>query len=133
MLTPNTQEAPAIKSRERRGEDRVDVQLNITIESESNFFMGFSQNISEGGLFIATHDHKDVGDKLTISFGLPDGQSVIEARCEVCWVREFNPTMPFMTPGMGVRFLDLSPWDHERVQDFCAELREAMFIDMDMD
>ena len=34
---------------------RHDVELEVTMESESNFYMGLTENLSEGGIFIATH------------------------------------------------------------------------------
>lgn len=120
-----------LTGKERRVVPRVDVELSVTVESESNFFNGFSENISEGGLFIATHDYKPVGERVTIRVALPDDGETIVVDCAVCWVREYNPEIPHMTPGMGVRFLNLSPWDTERVEDFCASLRDPMFIDLD--
>ncbi len=116
---------------ERRRQRRIDVELTIDIESESNFYTGFSENISEGGVFIATHDYKPMGSRVNVRLALPDGGVPLDVECEVCWVREYNPVIPSMIPGMGLQFLNLSPWDHERVQAFVESLREPMFIDLD--
>lgn len=117
---------------ERRTQNRVDVELVISIESDSNFFTGFSENISEGGLFIATYDYKPMGEVFWLEFQLPELSHKVRTRCEVCWVREYNPALPEMIPGMGVRFLDLENMDQGFVQRFCDQLREPMFIDLDL-
>ena len=132
MFITSAGSSPSQSAMERRIQPRLDVELSISFESESNFFMGFSMNISEGGLFIATHDYKPIGDALTVRFDIPDEGKPIDVRCQVCWVREYNSMTPDTIPGMGVQFTDLSPWDHERIQDFCESLREPMFIDLDM-
>jgi uncharacterized protein (TIGR02266 family) len=117
---------------ERRTQNRVDVELVISIESDSNFFTGFSENISEGGLFIATYDYKTMGEVFWLEFQLPELSYKVRTRCEVCWVREYNPGLPEMIPGMGVRFLDLEMQDQGFVQRFCDQLREPMFIDLEL-
>jgi uncharacterized protein (TIGR02266 family) len=129
---PSTPETSATaKGAERRIQDRIDVEIKLTIESESNFFSGFTQNISEGGLFVATHDYKPIGHETLIRFSLPDQGEPVVVKCRVCWVREYNSMAPDMIPGMGLRFMDLGPWDAERIQDFCESLREPLFIDLD--
>ncbi len=117
---------------ERRTQNRIDVELVVTIESDSNFFSGFSENISEGGLFISTYDYKPRGTVFELVFQLPDLDKKILTRCEVCWIREYNPSVPDMVPGMGVRFLDLDKEAQDSVLRFCQQLREPMFIDLDL-
>jgi uncharacterized protein (TIGR02266 family) len=131
MFFTSPQSSPSQSAVNRRTQNRIDVELSITFESESNFFVGFSTNISEGGLFIATHDCKRVGSTLQVRFAIPDDSGPVDVNCAVRWVREYNPMAPDMIPGMGVEFTDLSPWDLERVQSFCDGLREPMFIDLD--
>ena len=75
---------------ERRTQDRVDIELEISVNSESNFFNGFSENISEGGLFVATYNYKEQGDTMEIEFSLPDGGDPIQIKC-YCYSR---PTQP---------------------------------------
>jgi uncharacterized protein (TIGR02266 family) len=116
---------------ERRTQLRVDVELVVSIESDSNFFSGFSENISEGGLFIATYDYKPLGAVFALEFQLPELSHKIKTRVQVQWVREYNPAVPDMIPGMGVRFMDLDARDVGFVQRFCEQLREPMFIDLD--
>ena len=122
---------PLGETSERRTQNRIDVELIVSIESDSNFFSGFSENISEGGLFIATYDYKPLGSTFVLEFQLPELSHKIKTRCVVRWVRDYNPSVPEMVPGMGVEFLDIVDRDQDYVLRFCEQLREPMFIDLD--
>jgi uncharacterized protein (TIGR02266 family) len=115
----------------RRVANRVDVELEITVNSESNFFTGFSENISEGGLFVATYNHKQRGEKVDIELDLPDGGDTIKIQCIVRWTREYNQMCPDMVPGMGLQFIGLTPLEEDRITHFVRTERDPMFVDMD--
>ena len=51
MTTPTI---PAPKTAESRQFTRVPFTVEVSVASEHNFFTGFTSNISEGGVFIAT-------------------------------------------------------------------------------
>ena len=114
-----------------RGHQRVDATLEVTLESESNFFSGFATNISEGGIFVATHSLQPVRSRLCVALSLPNHPEPFEVQCEVCWLREYNDMIPDMTPGMGVRFLELEDSSEAwgAISEFCRDLREPLFHD----
>jgi uncharacterized protein (TIGR02266 family) len=116
---------PQTRGLDRRVHSRVRVDLDVTLSSEHNFFTGFAENLSEGGLFIATHEYLDVGTELDVTFRLPGGRE-IASRARVCWVREYNPDSVGVSPGMGVQFLDLRADDQAAVLAFLRQ-REPMF------
>src|SRR5204862_183615 len=66
---------------------RVKVTVEVTLESEHNFYTGFLQNLSTGGLFVATHDLHSTGAELEVQFTLPDQPDPCEAVARVRWVR----------------------------------------------
>ncbi|MBN1772714.1 MAG: TIGR02266 family protein [Deltaproteobacteria bacterium] len=101
----------------RRTARRLPLDVDIGFQSETNFYVGFSEDISEGGLFVATYDFLPLGSRLAVNFTLPDGH-VVRAESEVRWVREHNPRTPEMMPGMGVQFLDLTGEDRSAVERF---------------
>src|SRR5690349_20071586 len=88
----------------RRIHPRFAVDLDVSLSSEHNFYSGFAENISSGGVFIATHIAKRIGERLAISVNLPDGRPI---RCtgEVRWVRMYSEHSN-VPPGLGIRFLD---------------------------
>ncbi len=122
-LTDVTDEPIALteeSGHERRSFIRRSVEVDIGIHSDTNFFTGFSQDISSGGLFIATYDILSLGTELNINFRLPDGP-VLSLNGKVRWVREYNETAQDMEPGMGVEFKKLSPDDRQAINLFISD------------
>ncbi|HEX7670533.1 MAG TPA: TIGR02266 family protein, partial [Polyangiaceae bacterium] len=97
--------------------------------SEHNFYAGFAENISSGGLFIATHVLKPVGEKLEISVNLPDRAEAIRCMGEVRWVRDYSERSN-VPPGLGIRFIGLPAPDAEAIERFLKD-REPLFYDED--
>ncbi len=109
---------------ERRSHPRVKVHTEVTLESESNFFAGFAEDISAGGLFVATHDYATVGTPVDLTFTI-DGEP-IRAQAIVRWVRELDDKNPDMPPGMGVMFTSLPEGAQESIVRF-VQGREPLF------
>lgn len=112
-----------------RRHPRHDVELDVTMESESNFYMGLTENLSEGGIFIATHVLKPLGTIIGVSFKLPDEEEPIKATGSVRWVREYSETSD-ASPGLGVRFEQLSTEQYQQIHRFLAA-RDPLFFDED--
>ena len=112
---------------ERRHAERIPVDAEVGFQSDTNFFMGFSEDISTGGLFIATFDTRPLGAVMNLNFTLPDGH-LISVDGVVRWIREYNDTSPDVTPGMGVQFENLRREDKVAIEHFITE-RPAMFYD----
>lgn len=82
---------------------RFDIEARITVASETNFYTGFTQNISEGGVFVAMSDPPAVGQIVRVHVHLAEGRAV-NATGEVRWHRlnEFDEVV-----GAGVQFVAL--------------------------
>ena len=111
----------------RRVHERTALSLDVTLEGDHNFFTGLTENISEGGLFIATHVLRDVGAQLVVEFTLPTRPTPVRATCEVRWLRIYSETSD-APPGMGLRFLDLSEADKASISQFVS-CRSPIFWD----
>jgi len=81
---------------------RLNIDTKLGLDSDTHFYTGFSENITEGGIFVATFNLAPIGSKILVSFTLPDGHQVT-ARGRVQWIREYNPAHPDQVPGMGIR------------------------------
>lgn len=103
------------------------VEAEVTATSEHNFFMGFSENLSEGGLFIATHSPREVGALVSIEFTLPGLNYKVCVVGEVRWTRLFSESSD-APPGMGVRFIEISDEDAKAIRDF-VNRRAPIFWD----
>jgi uncharacterized protein (TIGR02266 family) len=109
-----------------RSSPRANLTAEVDLSSDTNFFSGFSTDIADGGLFIATLSVLPVGSLVGVSFTMPSGAK-IEAKGEVRWVRALDERAPTMFPGMGIRFVELSAAAKKTIADFVAE-REPMFF-----
>ena len=117
--------APAPK-KPQRSSARVKMQAAVDFTSDNNFFNGFSANISDGGLFVATVNLLPLGTEVDLSFSLPSGDR-IDAHGVVQWVREVNDQLPDAFPGMGVQFAQLAPAAQSAIAQFLAQ-RDPLFF-----
>jgi uncharacterized protein (TIGR02266 family) len=108
-----------------RSAARFPLQTQVDLSSDSNVFTGFSTNLSEGGLFVATLSVLPVGTPVDLTFTLP-GKVKISVRGEVRWIREIDDRTPDVFPGVGVRFLDLTAEASAALHRFVAS-REPLF------
>ena len=118
--------APMPDAGHRREHSRFHVDLDVTVGSDHNFYAGFAENLSAGGVFIATHKLKPVGSSIELTINLPDGIQV-RATGEVRWIRVFNEQSD-TPPGMGVRFNGLAEASVALIQSFLAR-RDPLFFD----
>ena len=120
---------PVAGEPQQRRAERHDIEVSVDFESDSNFYAGLTQNISTGGLFIATHRIRKVGERINLKFTLPGASKAIEVETEVRWIRENSSLMRTeSSPGMGVRFIDMAPADAQTIQKF-LESRESLLYD----
>ena len=116
-------------SAQRRTHPRYSVDLDVSLGSDHNFYSGFAENLSAGGIFVATHLLKPVGSQIEVTIHVPDSEVPIRGRGEVRWIREYNERSD-TPPGMGIRFYALEANAIEGIQAFLAQ-REPLFFDED--
>lgn len=123
---PSAAPTQVAKPQGRRALARVRMQAAVDLQSDSNFFTGFSTNISEGGLFVATVQALPLGTEVDLGFSLPGGKK-IAVKGRVRWTREVNDQTPEIFPGVGIQFVDLDPQVAQALQQFVSA-REPMFF-----
>lgn len=114
---------------DRRGAERVEVRAAVTMTSDSNLYVGFMADLSEGGVFIATHELLPMGEVVDLRLELPDGGDPIEVTAEVRWQRPVSDAANDMMPGFGARFVDMSDDDRARLEAFLRERDPVFFPD----
>ena len=115
---------------ERRSSARYQVQVEVGLQTESNFYTGLTQDLSGGGIFVATHQIRHVGERIKVLLTLPGQGETFEILTEVRWVRDTSFSRSPDDPGMGLRFLEMSPDAKKAVADFLTQ-RESLFFDED--
>jgi uncharacterized protein (TIGR02266 family) len=115
---------------ERRQQPRFAVAVQVTMESEHNFYTGLTQDLSGGGLFVATHNIRPIGERVHLRFTLPTARDPIDALTEVRWIRPTPVAGGGGEAGMGLRFLSLAQPAQEAIKAFLRQ-RESLFYDVD--
>jgi uncharacterized protein (TIGR02266 family) len=105
----------------------INISTMLNIDTDHHFYNGFSENIEEGGIFVATFDPKPVDAQVVVNFKLPGGVP-ITAQGVVHFVREYNPLSPSTAPGMGVKFTHLLEKDKKAIESY-LEMRAPIFYD----
>jgi uncharacterized protein (TIGR02266 family) len=115
---------------ERRAEARLEMEVEVGLESDHNFYTGLTQDISSGGLFIATRITHRVGDRIRVRFTLPGRKEPIVAEAEVRWMRDPMHMRTDAPEGIGLRFVELNDDIRGEIGKF-LEHRESLYYDVD--
>jgi len=103
---------------EPRGRPQVTrVEVNVSLVSEHNFFVGVTRRLDSGGVFISTALPPPVGTRLQLRLGLPDGRK-LDLEGEVQFVREKSAITGRQPSGCGVKLLGLPVWAIDAIDRF---------------
>lgn len=100
---------------DRRSAGRVDVTWAVDCRAGDTFLYASITNISELGIFVATRNPLEIGTRLILSFSPPGAQEAFILNGVVQWVNPVRALSENLNPGMGVRFVDLTAEDRERL------------------
>ena len=92
-----------------RKHPRVLIRALVDYESQDTYLYDYSENLSQGGIFIHTDKPLDVGDRIELRFSLPDVEKVFEILGEVKWINAEKKQRAL--PGMGIEFMNLNEED----------------------
>jgi len=116
---------------ERRSSTRFDVTWSVDCETEDTFLYASIANISELGIFVRTTDPLGTGTQLRLRFVPPDASEPFVLQGTVQWVNRVRLMHDNPNPGMGIRFINLTLDDRERLVATIrtiAYLRESVAI-----
>lgn len=100
--------------RERREHRRYPTSIAVDYADGDTFLFAYLQNISEMGIFVRTEEPLPLGTQLRMRFQQDAGEPFV-LRGEVAWINPVRARGENLNPGMGVRFIDLTPERRERV------------------
>ncbi|HEX4629259.1 MAG TPA: PilZ domain-containing protein, partial [Gemmatimonadales bacterium] len=115
-------------SRARRRSERLSAELEVSLFSDSNFYVGFTENVSEGGLFVATYLTRPLGSAVEICARIPGRTEPLIVRGTVRWLREYSPTSDGY-PGMGIQFDTISERDQSDIAAFLVTRDPLFFVE----
>lgn len=111
---------------ERRADPRIELHVGVGFRCAATFHTGFTADISERGLFVATHAIQPIGSTLTLTFALPSGPE-ITAQASVRWLRDSYHYDPCSPPGMGLLFTDLPDEARARIRELITARQPRFF------
>jgi|ERR1700712_325892 type IV pilus assembly protein PilZ len=101
---------------DRREHTRFETQIAVDYASGETFLFAYLQNISEMGIFIRTDHPSRIGTRLRLRFQVEDSESEpLTLDGEVTWINPLRAAGDNLNPGMGVRFIELTPDKREHV------------------
>ena len=111
-----------------RSAPRASVYVDIDVYSDHVFWTGLSMNMSEGGVFVATHHEVPVGTLLALQMVLPSEDEPLETLAEVRWTRAYTGQED-VPPGLGLAFVDIDEASLEKIRRFVSTVREPLFFE----
>jgi uncharacterized protein (TIGR02266 family) len=104
-----------------RQDTRVPAQLRVEWPSTREFLVAYSENISRGGLFIATDNPPALREVIELSLQLPDGKPPVKTKAEVVQRLGKAEAAQFgRKQGIGVQFIGADDEFRRRLDD-CME------------
>ena len=104
----------------------IRLAIDVSPDSESHFFADLSGELSQGGIFVATYRDVTVGTPVSVVCCVDDEHLVL---CGVvAWQRDAGAES---SPGIGVRWSELSPSCQETIERFCR-LRAPLYYEVDL-
>jgi uncharacterized protein (TIGR02266 family) len=101
----------------RRAHERAPIHLGVRLVAEGAELVGTTENVSEGGMFVAVEElaqEAAQGAEIEVLLDVPGRDEPVRARGEVRWVRSAGEEQP---AGVGIRFVELEGDDAAAIRD----------------
>lgn len=136
---------------DRRKSPRHFVRILVDYAASDSFLYDYSNDLSEGGVFIQTNAPLEMGEKLSLRFTLPGTDRLFQLEGEVMWVnKRKDPALDneeqlgdalddlleanlqageelgeqeVVPDGMGVRFTNITPEEQALLREFLTRER----------
>lgn len=106
---------------------RPQLEANIGLRTEANFWVGFEDEIARGGVFVPTYASYQPGEPVRVLVTLPEGGR-FESAARVRFVRDPSESDPTLEPGLGLAFESLAADHRDLARRFIAR-RSPLFYD----
>ncbi|HID98014.1 MAG TPA: TIGR02266 family protein [Thermodesulfobacteriaceae bacterium] len=111
----------------KRAARRAPAVIQVDYRTVDRFFTDFAENLSTGGLFIATPRPLEPGTTLILEFLLPECHHPIRVKAEVMWNTSKLRRMKGQRRGMGLKFANLSQRDRKKIDVIVSKLKSSRF------
>jgi uncharacterized protein (TIGR02266 family) len=108
------------KHEESRASVRVPLSLNVNFESRGEVRKCMMKNLSAGGIFVATESPLPIGTPFNVRVRIERTGEEVELPGEVVSIG-VSANLSQEEHGMGIRFVNLTTAQHEKVAEFSEE------------
>lgn len=117
---------------ERRIDRRIPIRIKVLIIQEGRERECYTVNVSRGGLFIETDEPLMIDSIISMKVFFDDNRE-IDVVGKIVWVSYPHKDSNYI-PGMGIKFLDLSPEKVEEIGAFIGEhIKKDIEVSEDID
>jgi len=103
------------------------VEVNVSLVSEHNFYVGPTRRVDSGGVFISTVLPPPVATRLQVRLGLADGRK-LDLEGEVVFIREKSAISGRQPAGCGVKLYSLPGWAVEAIDRFLLARPPIVYV-----
>ncbi|HTT71532.1 MAG TPA: pilus assembly protein PilZ [Anaeromyxobacteraceae bacterium] len=103
------------------------VEVNVSLVSEHNFYVGPTRRVDSGGVFISTVLPPPVGTRLQVRLGLADGRK-LDLEGEVVFIREKSAISGRQPAGCGIKLYSLPGWAVEAIDRFLLARPPIVYV-----
>jgi hypothetical protein len=103
------------------------VEVNVSLVSEHNFYVGQTRRVDSGGVFISTMLPPPTGTRLEIRLGLADGRR-LDLEGEVVFIREKSAISGRQPAGCGVKLFSLPGWAIDAIDRFLLARPPIVYV-----
>ena len=116
-------------TQESRKEARAPLAVEVHLTSENNFYAGITDNVSAGGIFVATYTPPPMGTDVELTLQL-EAQQPLALRGKVCWIRTVDTASDFAPAGCGIQWSNLTAEAEKLITKFVGK-RDTILHDDD--
>jgi type IV pilus assembly protein PilZ len=110
----------------QRKHPRYNVNIQVDCTTRDMFVSHYVTSLSKGGVFVETEDPLPIQSEVHLKLTLPESHQTIEAKGTVAWTYDIKKgTGGHVAPGMGIKFVDLSPEHRTLLEDYVQQLSSS--------
>lgn len=121
---PPPSASPAAVSPTRRSTRRVPCNTAMSVRNGAKVYRSRTLDISHGGIFLATEEPLDIGERIDMAFKIPGGDNTIRAVGKVCWIGKGGAEQ---VEGVGVKFSRIDPKDLEEIVNYVNRVARVLY------
>lgn len=101
-----------------RDKTRIKKTFSLKYEDKKSFVNAYTENVSNGGLFIRTDKPLEEGEQFLLKLHLPDLADPMQIKCEVVWAKKEGKETAKKPNGMGVKFVEMTNTDNQTLKRY---------------